>query len=559
MDFRDLSKLCEILSVTTKRNVKVELVADFLKKLDSDEIESAVYMILGRPFPRWDPRTLDVSWATLSGILQRIAEFNWEIFREAFKNTGDLGSAVKAVLEKGKIKRQKLLFEAPLSIKEVKKILDAVAEITGQGSREKKDRLLESMFARTTPLEAKYLVKILIGDMRTGFHEGLMELAIAKAFSVPLEEIQRASMLVGDVGEVAKILKVKGKEALPKINIRLLKPLKPMLAQTASSPKEAIEEHGGKTAFEFKLDGARIQIHKDYENIRIFSRRLTDVTKSLPEIVDIVKKDIKAEKAILEGEVIAIGENGNPLPFQHLMRRFKRVYDIERMTREIPVKLYLFDVLFIDGVNLIDFPYIKRREALQRITSEISITEQLITDDPQEAEEFLQKAIEMGHEGLMAKRLDSPYTPGVRGKHWLKIKETLEPLDLVIVAAEYGYGRRHKWLSDYYLAARDEETGELFIVGKTFKGLTDQEMTDITERLKKIAIKEEGRKVIVRPEIVVEVEYNEIQKSPKYRCGMALRFARIKRIRYDKSPIEADTIQKVKEIYESQFKKKSRI
>ncbi|MEM2567226.1 MAG: DNA ligase, partial [Candidatus Bathyarchaeia archaeon] len=209
--------------------------------------------------------------------------------------------------------------------------------------------------------------------------------------------------------------------------------------------------------------------------------------------------------------------------------------------------------------SLISLPYLQRRQILADSAGEIPLTKQLITDSVEEAERFLREAVDCGHEGLMAKRLNSEYKPGIRGKHWLKIKSTLEPLDLVIVAAEYGYGRRHEWLSDYYLAARDAETGEFLVVGKTFKGLTDSEIIEMTKRLKELAIKEEYRRVYVTPKIVVEVAYNEIQKSPKYKCGMALRFARITRLRDDKTPEEADTIQRVREIYQKQFLKKGNI
>jgi len=267
---------------------------------------------------------------------------------------------------------------------------------------------------------------------------------------------------------------------------------------------------------------------------------------------------VKAREAILEGEVIAVGEDGSPMLFQHLMRRFRRVHDIEEMTKQIPVQLYLFDILYLDGQSLVANPYLERRRKLEEISGDISLTKQVITNDLEEAERFLEEAINKGHEGLMAKKLDSPYTPGIRGKRWFKIKKALEPLDLVIVAAEWGYGRRHEWLSDYYLAAREPETGELLMVGKTFKGLTDEEIIQMTKRLKELAVKEEHGRVVVVPKIVVEVAYNEIQKSPKYKCGMALRFARITRIRDDKNPEEADTIQKVKEIYERQFEKKAK-
>ncbi|MEM3871199.1 MAG: ATP-dependent DNA ligase, partial [Nitrososphaeria archaeon] len=262
---------------------------------------------------------------------------------------------------------------------------------------------------------------------------------------------------------------------------------------------------------------------------------------------------------ILEGEVIAVDGKGNPLPFQHLMRRFKRIHGIEGAASAIPVKLFLFDILYLNGQNLTILPYLQRRQILAESVGEISLTRQIITDSVKEAEQFLKEATSSGHEGLMAKKVDSKYMPGIRGKRWLKIKPTLPPLDLVIVAAEYGYGRRREWLSDYYLAARDNNTGEFLIVGKTFKGLTDAEIIEMTERLKALAIKEEPRRVFVVPKLVVEVAYNEIQRSPKYKCGMALRFARITRIRDDKTAEEADTIQRVREIYESQFSKKGNI
>jgi DNA ligase-1 len=400
----------------------------------------------------------------------------------------------------------------------------------------------------------KYLVRILVGDMRTGFHEGLMEQAVSKAFQIPLARVQETGMIVGDIGEVAAIAKEHGVEGLSKVDFRIFRPVSLMLAQVADTVAEALEEHRGRTAFEFKYDGARVQIHKREGEVRVFSRRLTDVTESLPEIVQVARTNVRAEEAILEGEVVAVDAMARPVPFQHLMRRFRRVHDVEGHSVEIPVRLYLFDVLYLDGKRLISDLYPKRRRILAENAGEISLSSQLVTESVDEAERFLQEALDAGHEGLMAKRLDSPYVPGVRGKYWLKVKPVLEPLDLVIVAAEYGYGRRHEWLSDYYLAARDAETGEYVTVGKTFKGLTDAEFKEMTRRLKELAVSEKSRRVSVVPVVVVEVAYNEIQTSPKYECGMALRFARIVRVRYDKSPEEADTIQRVREIYERQLR-----
>ncbi|MDH5624245.1 MAG: ATP-dependent DNA ligase [Candidatus Bathyarchaeota archaeon] len=557
-EFRALAELCEKLETTSKRTLMVGLVAEFLKYLHADEVEPATSMILGRPFPKWDQRTLEVSWATMNGLIKRLTNVDWKSFTDAFSKTGDIGAATKIVFEAKKIRKQATLFEKPLTILEVRRSLETIAETSGYGSRERKERLLETLLGEATPLEAKYIVKILIGEMRTGFHEGLMELAVSKAFSVPHDLVRRASMLTGDIGEVAAIAKTQGREGIVKLQFQVFRPIKPMLAQTADAVDEAIKEHGGETAFEHKLDGARVQIHKSKDTVRIYSRRLTDVTDSFPEIVRLIRNEVKAGEAILEGEIIAVGENGYPLPFQHIMRRFRRVHDIEEMIEKIPVELYLFDLIYLNGQSLIADTYVERRKKLEKTAGGILLTKQIITGNPREAERFLKEAIENGHEGLVAKKLDSPYTLGIRGKRWFKIKESLESLDLVVVAAEYGYGRRHNWLSDYYLAARDLESGEFLVVGKTFKGLTDEEIIEMTKRLKELTIKEEYRRVVVTPRIVVEVAYNEIQKSPKYKCGMALRFARITRIRDDKSPEEADTIQRVRKIYEKQFEKKAK-
>ncbi|MEM3453272.1 MAG: ATP-dependent DNA ligase, partial [Candidatus Hadarchaeum sp.] len=317
----------------------------------------------------------------------------------------------------------------------------------------------------------------------------------------------------------------------------------------------AIEAHGGTTNFEYKLDGARVQIHKRRGEIRIFSRRLSDVTESLPEIKNLVLQELRADEAIVEGEVIAVGKDGQPLPFQSLLQRFRREREVERVAKEIPVRLQLFDLLYLDGRSLVDCSYEERRERLKTIVGDIELTEQLTTSRADLGKDFLERALRAGHEGLMAKKPGSAYVPGVRGKLWLKIKPILEPLDLVIVGAEFGYGRRHRWLSDYYLAARDENTGKFEIIGKTFKGLTDEEIKEMTRELQKLVIRQEGRRVWVLPKMVVEIAYNEIQRSPKYPSGMALRFARIIRLRPDKSPIEADTIQRVRGIFERQVKR----
>ena len=556
--FQSLCTLLEKIERTRKRHEIIDQTADYLKELYIDEIEPAVNMMIGRPVARSNQNTLNVNWLTLAHVLESETQIDWNLFKKTMRTTGDIGLSTEASLEKAKANKQTQLSKKTLTILEVKKTFDTITQSKGSRSRIKKERLIAALISQSTPAEAKYLVKIFTGEMRTGLQEGLMEQAVATAFNVPLNKVQTANMILSNLGQVATILKRQGRLGIEAIDFEVFRPVLPMLAQSADSIKEALSEQGGKSALEYKYDGARIQIHKKNNEVRLFSRRLTDLTNSLPEIVETIKENIEAKSAILEGEVIAQDPEGFPIAFQHLMRRFKRTKNITKMKEKIPLTLYLFDILYLKNERQIVKPYIERRQILSQNVGNIHLTAQIVTDKPQKAEKFLEEALATGHEGLMAKKIDSYYTPGRRGKQWLKIKPTLEPLDLVITAAEYGYGRRTGWLSDYYLAARDTETGEFLIVGKTFKGLTDTEIIDLTKQLNSLMVAKEGHKVIVIPKIVVEVAYNEIQLSPKYRSKMALRFARITRIRDDKSAEDADTITRVKEIYERQFRIKGK-
>jgi len=440
---------------------------------------------------------------------------------------------------------------------DVQRAFEAIAETAGQGSRGRKAELLRSLLLRATPVEAKFIAKNVLGEMRHGVSEGIMLEAIAQAAEVKPALVRRANQRCGDPGEVAAIALQSGRDGLEAIPVRIGRPLQPMLAQTADEVAEAFAAHGGALALEYKLDGARVQIHKSRETVHIFSRQLSDVTASLPEIVAQVREGLRAKEAIVEGELIAVDEAGRPLPFQEVMRRFRRVHDVGQVAREVPVALYLFDCLYRDGQSLLDEPYSRRWAALEQVAGPIARVERLLPASVAEGEAFARQAREAGHEGVMAKRLDSPYTPGVRGKLWFKIKHALT-LDLVIVAAEWGYGRRHGWLSNYHLAARDEERGEFWVVGKTFKGLTDAEFEAMTARLLELKQWERGGVVGVLPKVVVEVAFNEIQRSPQYPSKLALRFARITRLRDDKSPQQADTLQTLRALFQRQFKIKAR-
>jgi len=524
--FTELVNLCKNLEATTRKNEKTRLIEESLHKLKEEEISPSVFLILGTIFPASDSRTLNVSAATIQRVTSRIEERTSE--------------------------------EKPLTILDVHNYFCEIALASGRGSRQKREGLLASLLSQASSLEAEYIIKIIFGEMRHGVAEGVMIKAIAQTAGATLKLAQRASMLSGgNLGELARIALTRRKEGLQEINLQLFRPIEPMLAQLAKDFEQVFTEHDGKSVLEYKYDGARVQIHKKGDEVAIFSRQLSDVTTSLPEVVELIKELVKADEAILDGEVVAIGENEKPLPFQDLMRRFRRVHEIDRVMVEVPIKLYLFDLMYLDGSSLIDAPYEQRWDVFVETCGDKFSTERIVEHNVSEAEKFLNRAMESGHEGLMVKSLTSDYAPGARGKKWFKIKPA-ETLDLVIAAAEWGHGRRQGWLSNYHLAARDEETGEYLVVGKTFKGLKDKEFIEMTQRLQALKTAESGITVYVKPQVVVEVAYNEIQKSPHYKSGFALRFARITGIRDDKSPQQADTIGRFKELYAKQFQRKAK-
>jgi len=412
-------------------------------------------------------------------------------------------------------------------------------------------------------LEGKYLTKILIREMRHGMSEGIMLEAIAKMARRPVADIRRAHMLEGDLGRVVRDMRseagatsddaVGSGSAIERA--RAMKPLKPMLAQPADEIADAFSILGTDFALEHKLDGARVQIHHAAGVTRIFSRRLNEITQSLPEVLEQMSA-LGERNVIFDGEVIAIDAEGNTLAFQELMRRLGRRREIERARAELAIRLYVFDLLALDGELWIDKPYTERVAMLAEVArpARIELVGRNLPKSLPEGEEFYRLAIEAGFEGVVAKSLASKYTPGARGRGWLKIKNA-RTLDLVIVAADWGYGRRKGWLSNYHLAARDEAGGGFAEVGKTFKGLTDAQFEAITERLLALKIEDTHGTVTVRPEVVVEVAYSDIQRSPQYASGMALRFARIVAIRDDKRPDEADTIATMAHDYERQTMK----
>jgi DNA ligase 1 len=516
MEFARFTELCRRLRASPGKLAKRDLLADYLRALPPDVVGTAVAFLTGRAFPASDPRALGVRWLPAT----------------AGDTTGPA-----------------------LTLADVAATFAAVAEATGAGSRRTRDELLRGLVARGSADERETLQRIVSGEMRNGVSDGLVLEAIARAAGAPLDSARRAALLLGDLSAVATLAAQGGAAALASTSARPGVPLLPMLAQIAEDFDEVLAAHGGTTALEYKYDGARIQLHRDGDRIAVWTRRLSDVTRSLPDVVEIARRELTGAPLILDGEVLALDAAGRPLPFQELMRRFRRVHEVERLVHEMPLALYFFDCLMAEGRSLIHEPYARRWEALSAVTGGRYLAEHAVVTSAAAGREFLARALAAGHEGVMAKDLGSAYEPGGRGKRWFKLKAA-ETVDCVIVAVDRGSGRRNGWLSNYHLAVRD---GDGFAdVGKTFKGFTDQQFAAMTEQLWALAQADDGYTVRVRPEVVVEVAYNEIQTSPTYASGMALRFARITRVRDDKSPGQATTLDELRVLYERQFATKGR-
>lgn len=545
--FIELAQLGEILEKTRSRIQLAQFIGNFLKNLPPEEISPATLLLIGKVFPPEESLPLEISGNTLWKVILKIIDRPEGEIGQVIAEAVDLGESVRLLFEK-----YRSTISPVLTLLEVYRKLQEIARISGPRSREKKEFLLEELLEKTIPVEAKFLAKVILGEMRHGVNEGMILEALTRTRGINRKMIQRANLIYGNPARVAEIAFTQGEKGLLLLNLQLGHPLQSMLAANASSLEEAFEYHKGKVALEYKLDGARVQIHIDKNRISVFSRHLKEVTSGLPDIVEKIREHLNVQQVVLEGEIIAVDSQGHPLPFQNLMRRFHRIHEISTVMKEIPAELYLFDILYRDGNLLIDRPYQERWENLENIGGKLKLVPRILPQNLFQGEVFLKKALEEGHEGLMAKYLDSEYTPGVRGKAWFKVKPAVT-LDLTIVAADYGYGRRHGWLSNYHLAARDETTGEFLVIGKTFKGLTDKEFMDMTRKLKELQLEQTGFTVKVIPRVVVEVAFNEIQRSPHYRSGFALRFARIIRIRDDKKPEEADTLKTVKELYQKKF------
>jgi DNA ligase-1 len=432
---------------------------------------------------------------------------------------------------------------ATLELTEVDRTFTAIKAEAGGGSARRRADALGGLLGRATVDEQQFLVRLMIGELRQGALEGIMVEAVARAFSVEAAAVRKAVMLAGSLAPVAGALAEAGLSGLSRFTLELFRPLQPMLADTAEDAGDAVTRLG-EAGFEYKLDGARVHVHKDGDRVEVYSRAQNRVTAAVPEIVERVAA-LPARRLLLDGEAIAYGPDRRPLPFQETMRRFGRKLDVAGLRQQMPLEVSFFDVLRIDDDTLIDRPLSERWQALTSATAEADRVPRLVTASNAEAEAFAAAALAAGHEGVMAKGLASIYSAGRRGQEWLKIKRA-HTLDLVVLAAEWGSGRRHGWLSNLHLGARDPEHGGFVMLGKTFKGMTDEILRWQTEALQARQIGSDAHVVFVRPELVVEIAFNDVQVSPQYPGGVALRFARLRRYRTDKRAEEADTIHQVR-------------
>lgn len=508
MLFQELVQTSRRVAATRGRLAKIELLADLLKRAGPEEIEIAI--------------------AFLSGSLRQ----------------GRIGIGYATL----QVAKPEHAADAPsLELDALDGALQRLATATGKGSAREKERILGELFSRGTAEEQEFLLRLLTGELRQGALEGLVTEAVARAAGLDGERVRRATMLAADLGRVARAALTQGAAGLTSFRVQLFHPLQPMLAQAADDVADALTRLGGEAAFEHKLDGARIQVHKSGDEVRVFSRQLNDVTPAVPEVVEAVRR-LPLHDAILDGEAIALRTGGTPLPFQVTMRRFGRKLDVARLRAELPLAPFFFDLLHADGASFLDEPYARRVAALAAAVPAGQRVPRLVTSDAGEAAAFFDRAIAAGQEGVMAKALTAHYDAGARGAAWLKVKPA-HTLDLVVLAAEWGHGRRRGRLSNVHLGARDADAGGFVMLGKTFKGMTDDMLEWQTARLLQLETRRGARVVHVRPELVVEVAFNGIQESPTYSGGLALRFARVVRYRPDKGPEQSDTIETVRRLH----------
>jgi DNA ligase-1 len=566
MLYRVMAEVLQKLEQTPGYLEKNALIVELLKQTPVEEMERVVYLLLGRPWPAYVSKETGVGPQQLKKALSLASGHSLAEIERRMAKVGDLGE-VAAELMRGR--KQVTLFSQPLTVERVFEKIRSLPDLTGEGSMDRKIGVVAELLSDATPLEAKFVVRTVLGDLRVGIAEGRMRDAIAATFGLPPELVEHAYMLTTDYAVVARAA-AQGEEALRRLGIEVGHPVNPMLAQRAESVEEILERMGGKAAFELKLDGIRIQAHRDGERITLFTRRMEDYTYMFPDLVDPLRKALRSDRMVVDGELVAIDpKSGKPMPFQEVLRR-RRKYGIEEMAGQIPIQIHLFDVLVVDGKTVVERPYEERRRILERkvepVPGKVMVVERRVTGKKEEVEEFLRYSLSLGHEGLVAKQLDSPYRAGRREFLWLKLKPEVDTVDLVVVGAHYGKGKRAGTFGSYVLAARDEKTGTYKTVTRCGSGYTDEDLEELTRMFEGLRVERPPQEVEIeiecdayfRPEVVFEVAFEEIQLSPpeKHTGGVGLRFPRFIRVREDRRPEEATTLEEILQMYRAQQKRK---
>ena len=543
MLFIEFSRCCERLEGLSGRLDMIEVISRELPGLSENELPVFVRFVMGRIFPDWSQAKLGIGPNLLYEAIGYVAGVKKEAVVEKINTTGDVGKAVEELLA---IKSQTTFFHEELDIVRVYSELSAIASQEGKKSQREKLLAVRRLLGNARPLEARYLARIMLEELRIGVGEGSVREAIAKAFGVKAALVEHAMQALNDLGEVARRAKL-GPDALRDVRITPFHPVRTMLAQ-AGTIADMIREHG-QVAAEFKYDGSRFQFHKKGNWCRMYSRRLEDVTGALP---DVIEKLLAAtdHDVIIDGEVIAIKDD-RPMPFQSVLRRFRRRHDVAEASAEVQLVPNVFDILYLDGVTLIDLPLSERRKKLEHAIN-FFVAPQVVSDEYREIETTYQAALDGGHEGVMLKVLSSPYTPGQRGRNWIKIKPEVDTLDLAVIGAEWGEGKRAHVFGSFLLACQSE--GELVAISRVATGFSDDQLTEVYDLLKDTVTTRSGKEVRFEPTLVFEIGYSEIQASPTYEGGFALRFPRFVRIRDDKDIVDVETLESVRDRYGRQSK-----
>ncbi|MDD1705740.1 MAG: ATP-dependent DNA ligase [Methanoregulaceae archaeon] len=542
MNFLEFARVCEQLEGIPGRLAMIDLISRVLPTLSDEELPVFIRFVMGRIFPDWSPEKLGIGPSLLYEGVAYVAGIRKEEVVRIINRTGDVGKAVEEILAR---KEQTSFFSEELSLLDVYRELAAIAATGGVRSQKEKLRVVRKLFGNAGPLEGKYLSRIMLEDLRIGVGEGNVREAIARAFRIDSYQVEHAFQAINDLGQVA-LLAREGEERLKEVRIELFHPVKMMLAQQGSIGS-AIAENGAMAA-EYKYDGSRFQFHKSGGTCRMYSRKLEDVTDALPDVAELLMKSTNHD-VILDGEVIAI-QDGRPMPFQTVLRRFRRKYGIDEIREEIRMIPNVFDILHLDGETLIDLPFSERRSRLILVVQDY-VAPQVMSADPEVIGTMYQDALAAGHEGLMLKVPASPYTPGVRGKNWIKIKPAVDTLDLAVIGADWGEGKRAHLFGSFLLACQDS-SGSLIPLSKVATGFSDEQLQEMYALLSDRVISESGKEVRFEPGLVIEVGYSEIQMSPNYEGGFALRFPRFIRLRDDKSIDEIETLEGIRDRHSRQ-------